>query len=796
MSTGSEQVGERFAEEVAHEQERVDALYARLDELRELTEQRLRDVRRAGGGGTHAARTERDAFATLYEDRLVQLRAVEDRLAFGRLDLRGGADRYVGRIGLSDERQEPMLTDWRAPAAEPFYRATAADPGDVVRRRHLTLTGRRVTALEDDVLDADAVPEGMVVAGGGALLAAVTAHRTGRMRDIVATLQAEQDEVVRAPLPGVLVVQGGPGTGKTAVALHRAAYLLYAHRERIARAGVLVVGPNRAFLRYIDQVLPSLGETGVVMSTVGELHPGVRAVGVERDEAAAVKGDLRMVRVLAASVRQRQRTLAAPVRLDVEGRTVVLRPSVVAAARSAARDGRAPHNTARTAFVRRVLGDLVRQLASAQGLRRDEVDAESRRELEAELRASPDVRREVNLLWMPLTPTGLLADLYARPERLARAAEGVLSPAEAALCARERSAPFTPADVPLLDELAELLGDDADAARAQSAREAAARAEQVAYARGVLEMAGSSGAGGLLSAEALADRWNAGGPDLTVAERAAADRTWTYGHVVVDEAQELSAMAWRLLARRCPSRSMTVVGDVAQTSSAAGASDWERALAPVLGPAEGRPRPGVDLRRPWRLAQLTVNYRTPRQVMELAGAVLAAAGVSAPVPRSIRDADVPPRAVRAPEAAGAAGWLGAVAAVVRSELDLLGSGRMAVVAPDDLVGPVHRALVADLPDGAVRRGDDAGDAPVTVAAVAEVKGLEFDAVVLAEPAGVLAQSARGANDLYVALTRPTQRLVVVSAAQLPAGLDVLAEEGAEEGAEPRAVDPDAVAPVP
>ena len=228
-------------------------------------------------------------------------------------------------------------------------------------------------------------------------------------------------------------------------------------------------------------------------------------------------------------------------------------------------------------------------------------------------------------------------------------------------------------------------------------------------------------------------------------------------------------MAWRVLARRCPTRSMTVVGDVAQTSTAAGADDWERALAPVLLAAEDTPaaRRGLDLRRPWRLRHLTVNYRTPRQVMELAGAVLAAAGVEAPVPGSVRDADVPPRAVRGP-------WREVLARVLRSEEVLLGGGRLAVVCPDALVDEVHAVARAALVEGSVARADDVrADAPVSVAAVAEVKGLEYDAVVLVEPSAVLAQSRRGANDLYVALTRPTQRLVVVSAGDLPAGLDTL-----------------------
>ncbi len=768
-----------LAQETAGEQRRVDERYARLDLLRASTEDRLREVRAAGSSGTPAARMERDAFATLYEDRLVQLRAVEDRLVFGRLDLQDAtAPRYIGRTGLSDAAQEPLLTDWRAPAAEPFYRATSADPLGVVRRRHLTLSGRRVTALEDDVVaDGGALPEGMVVAGGGALMAAVTAARTGRMRDVVATLQSEQDAVVRAPLPGVLVVQGGPGTGKTAVALHRAAYLLYAHRDRIARSGVLVVGPNRAFLRYIDQVLPALGETGVVMASLGELHPGTTATAVDADAVAALKGDARMVELLAAAVRQRERVPDAPKRLAVGSNHVVLRPRSVRVARDAARDARGPHNAARTTFVRRVMNDLVRQLAQQSGglSRGEELDADTRQSLDAELRESPDVRREVNLCWMPLTPAGVLRDLWSKPAQLAAAAADAAergtrwTARELALLERERTSPLTTADVPLLDELAELLGDDPAAGRAEQARAARDHADLVAQARGVLE----SGLGdGILTAEGFADRWALDGPRGSVAERAASDRTWTYGHVVVDEAQELSAMAWRVLARRCPSRSMTVVGDLAQTSSAAGAHDWAQALAPVLGTGS-RTRSGLDLSRTFTLARLTVNYRTPRQVMDLAGRVLRAAGVVEEVPSSIRDAEVPPSAVAAPGPAGAPEWTAVVVAGVRAELDAVGAGRLAVVAPEPLVRGLRTALADALGDGVVRGVDDSGDAPVTVSGVAGVKGLEFDGVVLCEPAAVLAASPRGAGDLYVALTRPTQRLVVVSAGALPAGMDSL-----------------------
>lgn len=762
--------------ETAAEQGRVDERYARLDLLRTSTEQRLKDVRAAGSAGTPAARMERDAFATLYEDRLAQLRAVEDRLVFGRLDLDDGDVRYVGRIGLSDTAQEPLLTDWRAPAAEPFYRATSADPLGVVRRRHVTLTGRRVTALEDDVVaDGAALPEGMVVAGGGALMAAVTAARTGRMKDVVATLQAEQDAVVRAPLPGVLVVQGGPGTGKTAVALHRAAYLLYAYRERIARSGVLVIGPNRAFLRYIDQVLPALGETGVVMASVGELFPGVVATASDPDDVAALKGSARMVDLLAAAVRQRQRVPAQPVRLEVGHHQVQLRPRVVRSALDAARDTRQPHNAARTTFVRKVLNDLVRQLGTAQGTRGDDLDADTRQSLDAELRESPDVRREVNLCWMPLTPAGVLRDLWSKPRLLAAAgAAAGFSAAELRLLARDRTAALTTADVPLLDELAELLGDDPDAGRAEERRAARDRDQLLSQARGVLESGlVDEGGSAVLSADVLADRWALDGGGGSVADRASSDRTWTYGHVVVDEAQELSTMAWRVLTRRCPSRSMTVVGDLAQTSSAAGARSWAQALAPVLGTGT-RSRGGVDLSRDFTLARLTVNYRTPRQVMDVASAVLAAHGSPEEAPSSIRDAEVAPSAVAAPAPVGSAAWTDAVVDAVREQVAVLGEGRLVVVAPDAAVTGLHAALVGAIGGERVRAVTDSSDAAVTVSGVYGVKGLEFDAVVLVEPRAVLEASPRGAGDLYVALTRPTQRLLVVASEPMPAGMESLA----------------------
>lgn len=313
------------AEHLQEEQAAVDRRYARLDALRAQVAERLRHTRRAGPSGSPQNRSERDAFATLYEDRLAQLDAVEQRLTFGRLDLQDGTTHYVGRIGLTDDDHTVLLTDWRAPAAQPFYRATAAQPDGVVRRRHLVTRGRTVTGVEDEVLDLDALAAAgtdvRTLSGEGALLASLGSARTGRMGDIVATIQAEQDAVIRSDLAGALVVQGGPGTGKTAVALHRAAYLLYAHRRTLERSGVLLVGPSRVFLRYIDQVLPSLGETGVVTVTLAELFPGVVADGEEPDEVAEIKGRLVWPHILARAVRQRQGLVAGPREITIDGRT-------------------------------------------------------------------------------------------------------------------------------------------------------------------------------------------------------------------------------------------------------------------------------------------------------------------------------------------------------------------------------------------------------------------------------------------------------------------------------------------
>ena len=753
---------------VGQEQAYVDMLYHLLDEARGRAEDALTGTLGSGGaGGTFQARVERDFTAAEQSRRLAQLNAVERGLVFGRTD--AGSDPetgatpetgaagdtgtenpagtlYIGRIGLRDDEHEPRLIDWRAPAAHPFYAATPMDPNGLIRRRHIYTRHRTVTGVDDEVFDLDRLsePDRKTLSGEAMLIASITAERTGRMSDVVATIQAEQDRVIRATLQGVLVVQGGPGTGKTVAALHRAAYLLYTHRRVLERRGVLVIGPNATFLRYISQVLPSLGETDVVLSSIAELFPRVTAAPDDDPQAAAVKGDLRMVEVLRRAVRNHQQVPENDLAITVDSIQMTVPREVCLRARDRARAARKPHNAARKQFIIELLGALAAAEAAALGRPQDPDDLPYTR---ARLWDEPPVRAALDALWPLLTPQWLVAGLLAEEAALRAAAPG-LSDAERAVVHRpDAPEAWTVADVPLLDEAAQLLGADDSAMSRQRRAADRERRTQERYAKEVLEITGLLGQGQVdfLDAATLA-AWNRDpGQQLTTAGRAWADPSWAYGHVIVDEAQELSAMAWRMVMRRIPTRSLTVVGDLAQRGSAAGARSWAQMLDPYV---KGR----------WREERLTVNYRTPAEIMAVAADVLASVAPGEQPPESVREEGVPPRAVQG---------LDRVAPVVDAELAEMGDGgRLAVIAPTSRIADLARVLPGAVP------GDQAEslDAPVALLTVGQSKGLEFDRVVLVDPAGILAQSPAGGHDLYVAITRATHRLTVVHDGDLPAAL--------------------------
>jgi len=746
-------------DETAREQEYISLLYRRLDALREQAASRLAGVLRMVGG-TPQARTERDVFSATYRQRLAQLDAAGHGLCFGRLEFNDSELRYIGRIGIHSDSDDyvQLLMDWRADAARPFYLATAASPGDVRVRRHIKTRDRVLISFDDEVLDlATADPsrhEGLT--GESALLAALNTSRTGTMSDIVETIQAEQDHIIRSPMDGILVVQGGPGTGKTAVALHRAAYLLYTYRRQLEKRGVLVVGPNPTFLRYIGQVLPSLGETSVLLSTIGDLFPGISATGTEPPQVAAIKGQLGMTRVIAAAIRDRQQAPRQPIRLTIDHRPLTLPAGAVAQARDRARRSRRPHNLARAVFAREIVNALTNEFVAQLGhnvlggpnlLGAQDVD-----DLRGELRADPAVVALIERLWPVLTPQKLVSGLFSSKRRLAAAAPSLSDGARDALL-RAPDAAFTPADVPLLDEAAELLGEDERAIAAERDRQ---RRLREAYAQGVLDIIGRDDeddpevlmGADVLDASTLAARYE-DEENLTPAERAAADRTWAFGHVIVDEAQELSEMAWRMLMRRVPVKSMTIVGDVAQTGDLAGLSSWEQALGPYVGDR-------------WRLAGLTINYRTPAEIMDVAADVLAGIDPALEAPRSVRTSGLAPWRLEASEADLA----GEVARAAVELAGQSGEGKLAVIVPPARLEALARAVTAALPGTAV--GDDPDlTSPAVVLTVPQAKGLEFDAVLIADPAQIIDGSPRGLGDLYVALTRATQRVAVVHPGAIP-----------------------------
>ncbi len=738
---------------VEEEREYVGLLYSRLDELRAEKEQQLSRVRGAGAEGTMQNVSERDAFATMYEDRLAQLNAVDDRLVFGRLDLDSGECRYIGRIGLTDEHQQRLMLDWRAPEAGVFYQATAFERQGVRRRRHLLLKRREVQGVEDEVLDADLLDEDTENHGDGALLAALKARRTGQMGDIVATIQAEQDRIIRADLPGVMVVQGGPGTGKTAVALHRAAYLLYSHRERLKSAGVLIVGPNSTFMSYIDRVLPSLGETGVVMSSLSELYPGVKGTEEEDPRVAEIKGRLDWTSIIADAVAHRQRTLPGPRDVEIDGIRVTVTPAIINRGRERARATGKPYNEARSTFVKVVVKEIAEKLERIVE-KRSEGNEADRSYLVEDVRQSRDARVLLNLCWLPRSPQNLLEDLFSKPAYLADVAPQ-LSTQERELLAREKGSPFTSSDVPLLDEAAELLGELDETAGREAARQKAAREKDLENAQKAVENAtpqlAEMGIEGFLDAESVAALNAEGGPRLSASERAQVDRTWTYGHVVVDEAQELSPMQWHVLMRRCPLKSFTVVGDIAQGSSPSAASSWQSAMEPFVGDR-------------LRVEELTVNYRTPRNIVELAEEVARANGLELTSLRTVRDGDHEPLVEQvSPEQ-----LVPAAREAVRVEQERIGEGLVAAIVPEPLVARVREELT-EIYGERVGRGAGSLSQDVVVLSAEEAKGLEFDAVVLLEPADLLEEAHGKVGSLYVALTRPTHALHVVASKPLPAG---------------------------
>lgn len=732
-------------EQMALEQAFVDRAYRQLDAQREHYRDNQRLAHASQWRNTPQALAERDALSAHWGDEAQRLENVGERLVFGRIDTTDDDTLYVGRIGLRDDEGEQFLIDWRAPAARPFYQATGANPEGVRRRRHIQTRLRQVVGIEDELLDASNPTQDLEFQGEGALMAALTQARDGYMGDIVATIQREQDEIIRRSGDGLVVIQGGPGTGKTAVALHRAAYLLYAERGRLENSGVLILGPSRVFLNYIDQVLPSLGETGVVSTTVADLLPGYQAGARDHDYLRELKGRLDWVDIAARAVRSFER-VGEDVSLVISGVNVTLRAADVAAARTRARHSGRPHNEAWEAFALELMSNLAKQLDSASTEKHEEewyFDS---------IRTSLPAQRAINLRWLPVSAGYVLRKLYSKPEFLRQCAPH-FNEDELAALARDPQAAWTESDIPILDELEERLGLLPSARGGERARRQAQEREVDAAAAAIdaLDLGG-----GLVSAQMLAQRARGEDGYTTLAQRALRDRTWAYGHVIVDEAQELSPLAWHALLRRCPSRSFTVTGDLDQFSGAQPKQSWEE----VLGPAQ---------RALVAKAVLTISYRTPGALLRRAQAYLHECDFTAAYPLiAAREAEDTYQlsAVPTPDAAS---YAASIEVAVASELQALdiragkGLGRIAVIAPPSLARDMA-ALEGSVWARAHRQS--LSDRVVYLTAAA-AKGLEFDVAIVVDP---VSMGREHPGDVYVALTRPTQRLHVLAHGQVPPSL--------------------------
>jgi hypothetical protein len=686
--------------EIAGEQAFVDVVYRRLDEAAEQAKALAVEGHGRGRLGHEGGLVERDAMVYQAARRIATLDAAHEGLVFGRLDLIDGDARYIGRIGLRDAEREVLLVDWRAPAASVFYQATAQEPAGVVRRRVLHCKGQTVETIEDELLDAAAAPKGLAVVGEGALLAQISRARDAHMHSVVATIQKEQDEAIRAPSRGVTTISGGPGTGKTVVALHRAAYLLYVDRRRFESGGVLVVGPSGVYMSYIDRVLPSLGETSVTLRSLGEIVDGVSASRHDRADVAAIKGSARMRRMLTRVVRSVPPEAPTEFRWYYRDNVLRLDERTLRRIRWQVLSGH-KHNRARARAERALIDALWPQVTGGRGLEDGPDDFVRRVSGEREFEAFVDA-------WWPTLDAVEVWGWLHDEQRLAHYAEGVLKPDEIGTLAATWSTPDDPTieDVPLIDELRYLLGDVPD----ESA-------------------SGSDGTDGqprqLMSFE------RADGAGLRATRRTEDDM---YAHLLVDEAQDLSPMQWRMLGRRGRYASWTVVGDAAQSA-------W-----PL--PEEAAQARAEALRdKPEHAFRLSTNYRNSAEIFELAARVARVAVGSPDLPEAVRRTGVDPEHRSVVEAAG---MREAVIAAVR-DVTAAVEGIVTVVTP-----VARRTEVADW-----LASDPVGRRVGVLDGLAS-KGLEFDGVVVIEPGEITAESESGWRTLYVVLTRATQRLVTVS----------------------------------
>lgn len=702
--------GQAVEQEIKHEQAVVDRVYARLEAAAESAKSLASEGHARARLGHEGGLVERDAMVFQAARRLAMLDAAHDGLVFGRLDMSGGELRYIGRLGLRDADREVLLIDWRAPAASVFYQATAQDPAGVVRRRVVQSNADRVVGVEDDLLDADNAPDDLVVVGEGALLASLSRSRDRIMHSVVATIQKEQDDAIRAPQRGVTTISGGPGTGKTVVALHRAAYLLYTDRRRFEGGGVLVVGPNAVFMSYIERVLPSLGETSVSLRALGEVVDGISAARHDVPDIAAIKGSGRMRGVIARTAKGPVPGAPTDFRVFYRDDVLTLNAQQLSGIRRSLLSSGQRRNKLAPKVPEELIDRLWRQVRGSRALERGK--AEFAHTMWGS-RQFTDFARD----WWPVVDAVDVLAWWNDRERLAADAQGALTAPEVdELVESLATADFAIEDVPLLDELRYLLGEPPETDPEYDPLEDL-------YDDLVPELS---------TMDQLRDE-DAGPSTVRPGARPTGSiEDDGFAHVLVDEAQDLSPMQWRMLARRGGRASWTIVGDAAQSSWPGCPDEAAAARVEALG--------GKDQ----NFFRLSTNYRNSAEIFDLAADLARTKIPGADLPVAVRRTGVEPRLVEVPPAQ--------LGQRVREAADRLATGLAGTVGVVVPVGWSSRV------DGWLGERDSKR---VPVLEALDTKGLEFDGIVIVEADQIVAESEAGLRLLYVVLTRATQELDII-----------------------------------
>ena len=769
----------------ASEQKYIDSVYDRLEDMRKSAEAIETSYSEVGRGGTHQAKYEKDAAISIARSRLGSLNLNNQPLCFGRLDLEDHNTidekntAYVGRLAISDENQDPLVIDWRAPVAEPFYRATPIDPYGVVRRRHFHMAERKIVRMDDEVFDDEKAQKNKLnIVGEAALLSAVSKKRTGRMGDIVATIQQEQDLAIRTPINKTLIVTGGPGTGKTAVALHRAAYLLYTYRDTLVNSGVLLIGPSKTFLRYIDEVLPSLGENDVFLRTINTLRTTQKIKEYDSRKVAALKGDLRMVTVIKNALADREHPLDKNREIYFDGYKLILSHRNTKRIIDQLKQRQGTHNQKRQMFRRSIINELISQYkkqmvhayqntsiqkqisnqnstmepgsSPVRNLANKVIDPEIAKKIidkqhipevwlekmDDRLKHHDEIKLAIERMWPALSGAELYHDLCSFKALIASASEGILTEPEQNSLYKIRAesigeVQWTDYDIALIDEADAICGP-LSATRGNK-RKAKFDGEEENASRVIGEL----GLKGFFTASELAQRYG----ENSQSDRSQSDSIKTFGHVLIDEAQDLTPMQWRMIARRVPNLSMTIVGDFAQASHPGTCKNWDEVLE-ILN----RESSGND-----ETVLLSVNYRTPAEVMDFAHDIMREVSPELAQTNAVREVGYKPEIIISDIA------LKDVITHVDSALEK--GGTIAIIAD----GSQHGEL------GALLSNYDASfdnsksiDTNIAILQSVDAKGLEFDHVIVYDPHKIVGDVKRpaGWKSLFVTITRATQSLTM------------------------------------